>query len=211
LVSAKSNDSNTLSNASIVGIHVTTTDKMPQNCCFICLDKINDFYEFRSMSLSTDKQTRETLGLPLETEKKKKPIILNASPVVRLVDLKHSAEDKVLIERALQRLKRRKSSEDDIPTTSYQSVKTELPVKKSRRDIVCSICTDASFSYLSDLQDHQMKHVPLISKYACGSCQLTFEQLADFKEHETMHTKKKLPYFCFICASKFTKLKDFTK
>lgn len=32
---------------------------MPQEMCETCMDKINDFYEFRLMAQNTEKQTRE--------------------------------------------------------------------------------------------------------------------------------------------------------
>lgn len=190
---------------------------MPQNVCFICMDKINDFYEFRLMALNTEKQTREALGLPLVEEKPKPKItqIIETKPaVVRLVDLKYSLEDKILIDRALGRLKK---PTENIPIKRLApaptaTITSQPPAKKTRKDISCNICTDAYFSYTSDLQDHQIKeHLPLISKYACGSCRETFEQLSDFKEHLSMHTKKKLLYYCYFCSTSFTKQKDFQK
>lgn len=42
---------------------VTKDDKMPQTMCSLCVDKINDFYEFREMCYATNKQTRNLLGL----------------------------------------------------------------------------------------------------------------------------------------------------
>lgn len=36
---------------------------MPQTMCCLCVDKINDFYEFREMCYATDIQTRKLLGL----------------------------------------------------------------------------------------------------------------------------------------------------
>lgn len=192
---------------------------MPPNVCCICMDKINDFYEFRLMALNTEKQTREAIGLPLIAEKPKPNIMsLQTKPaVVRLIDLKHSKGDELLIQKALQRLNQ--SDHTNIPSTSTKRIDkplnaatTQPPNKKSRKDISCNICSEASFSYLSDLQDHQMKvHLPLVSKYACGSCRETFEQLSDYKEHENMHTKKKLPYTCYFCSYPFSKLRDFSK
>lgn len=40
------------------------TDKMPQQICALCVDKINDFYEFREMCQATNAQTRKLLSLP---------------------------------------------------------------------------------------------------------------------------------------------------
>ncbi|XP_070493722.1 microtubule-associated protein futsch [Chironomus tepperi] len=207
--------------SSMIGIKVHGTDKMPQNVCFICMDKINDFYEFRLMALNTEKQTRDALGLPLEEEPPKpqvKPQIITKPAIVRLIDLKHSTKDSYLIQRALERLNQ-KQAEQNIPSTSGfkrettpAATITQPPVKKTRKDISCPICVDTYFSYINDLQDHQMKeHLPLISKYACGSCRETFDQLSDFKAHENMHTQRKLPYICYFCKSKYSKLRDFQR
>ncbi|KAL7026117.1 hypothetical protein ACKWTF_013798 [Chironomus riparius] len=208
--------------SSMIGIKVHGTDKMPQNVCFICMDKINDFYEFRLMALNTEKQTRDALGLPLEEEPPKpaKPQIITKPAIVRLIDLKHSTKDSYLIQRALERLNQKQEEQNmHIPSTSgikrettSSSTVTQPPVKKTRKDISCPICVDTYFSYINDLQDHQMKeHLPLISKYACGSCRETFDQLSDFKAHENMHTQRKLPYVCYFCKVKNTKLRDFQR
>lgn len=42
---------------------------MPQMACSLCADKINDFYEYKEMCKATNLQTRNLLGLPLETKK----------------------------------------------------------------------------------------------------------------------------------------------
>ncbi|XP_037819607.1 nucleoprotein TPR [Lucilia sericata] len=47
----------------LLGLSVTKDDKMPQSMCYLCVDKINDFYEFREMCYSTNAQTRKLLGL----------------------------------------------------------------------------------------------------------------------------------------------------
>ncbi|XP_065073082.1 titin [Ochlerotatus camptorhynchus] len=48
-----------------VGIQVCKDDKMPQNICSLCVDKINDFYEYRLMCAATNLQTRTILNLNL--------------------------------------------------------------------------------------------------------------------------------------------------
>lgn len=42
---------------------MTKDDRMPQTMCGLCVDKINDFYEFREMCYATNSQTRKLLGL----------------------------------------------------------------------------------------------------------------------------------------------------
>ena len=165
------------------------------------------------MSLNTEKQTREALGLPepalQQVPKTSKPLE-RKEPVVKLVDLKYSIQDKILIRKAFERISNRdtaKGRRSETPPTVAPP-----PTKKPRKDhLHCFVCSQY-FAYLSDLQDHQIKeHAPSISKYACGSCRETFEQLADYKAHENYHTKEKLPFECFSCLCSFAKIKEFTK
>ncbi|XP_077302701.1 uncharacterized protein LOC143923075 [Arctopsyche grandis] len=48
-------------------IDVNTDDKMPPLICELCVDKVNDFYEFREMCRSTNSRVRASLGLPPQT------------------------------------------------------------------------------------------------------------------------------------------------
>lgn len=43
---------------------------MPQRICSMCVDKINDFHEYRQMCVATNVQTRKLLNLPPEQPKK---------------------------------------------------------------------------------------------------------------------------------------------
>ncbi|XP_050360033.1 uncharacterized protein LOC126779901 isoform X2 [Nymphalis io] len=47
-----------------VQIEVHQDDKMPPLICELCVDKVNDFYEFLEMCRHTNKRTRLRLGLP---------------------------------------------------------------------------------------------------------------------------------------------------
>ncbi|XP_072934896.1 uncharacterized protein [Epargyreus clarus] len=47
-----------------VQIEVQQDDKMPPLICELCVDKVNDFYEFLEMCRQTNKRTRLRLGLP---------------------------------------------------------------------------------------------------------------------------------------------------
>ena len=51
--------------ASLVYTQVHANDQMPQNVCTLCVDKVNDFYEYRLMCASTNLQTRSILNLPV--------------------------------------------------------------------------------------------------------------------------------------------------
>ncbi|XP_041983348.1 nucleolar protein dao-5-like isoform X2 [Aricia agestis] len=50
-----------------VQIEVHQDDKMPPLICELCVDKVNDFYEFLEMCKQTNKKTRLRLGLPPQT------------------------------------------------------------------------------------------------------------------------------------------------
>lgn len=45
---------------------------MPQNVCLLCVDRVNDIYEYRLMCEATQVQTRKLLGMP-EKAKRFKP------------------------------------------------------------------------------------------------------------------------------------------
>lgn len=123
--------------------------------CMACIDKINDFYEYRLMSEHVDKQTREgnttqakaiifvltltplpALGLPA-AQPVPKPVFLQ--PQVRLFDLKESLAS--------------------IPTTSKKRAEKpdpspQPPPKKSKKNNVsCTICVDTHFGYQNDLTE----------------------------------------------------------
>ncbi|CAH0698203.1 unnamed protein product [Spodoptera exigua] len=56
----QTNDGNTL----VIDGQVHQDDKMPPLICELCVDKVNDFYEFLEMCRQTNKRTRLRLGLP---------------------------------------------------------------------------------------------------------------------------------------------------
>ncbi|XP_014092025.3 uncharacterized protein [Bactrocera oleae] len=81
-----------------IGITVCKDDRMPQSVCGLCVDKINDFYEFRDMCYATDVQTRKLLGLKGGAQKK----TVNAD-VKPSIDIKEEA--------GVKRGRKRKSDE----------------------------------------------------------------------------------------------------
>lgn len=46
---------------------VNRDDRMPPLICELCVDKVNDFYEFREMCRATNARVRASLGLPPQT------------------------------------------------------------------------------------------------------------------------------------------------
>jgi hypothetical protein len=131
----------------------------------MCLDKINDFYEFRLMAENTETQTRHALGLPppppvLSTPAAPRIIIRQKivevkSCSVPLKDIKYSVSDQILINRAFGH---DTVKSENIPSSSKKRAdKTpsaqQPPTKKPKKELSCRICTDAQFSYLSDLNE----------------------------------------------------------
>ncbi|KAI8431400.1 hypothetical protein MSG28_015930 [Choristoneura fumiferana] len=51
-------------------LEVRSDDRMPPLICELCVDKVNDYYEFLKQSRQTNIRTRTRLGLPLQTVKK---------------------------------------------------------------------------------------------------------------------------------------------
>ncbi|XP_001656653.3 titin [Aedes aegypti] len=76
-----------------VGIQVHKDDKMPQNICALCVDKINDFYEYRLMCAATNLQTRSILNLNLVEPSRK---LLNFGEVSKVEDVKKEDVKKVV-------------------------------------------------------------------------------------------------------------------
>ncbi|KFB50375.1 hypothetical protein ZHAS_00018649 [Anopheles sinensis] len=46
-----------------VAIQVCKNDQMPQEICLQCIDKVNDFFEYRAVCAATDSQTRAILNV----------------------------------------------------------------------------------------------------------------------------------------------------
>ncbi|XP_073815105.1 uncharacterized protein [Musca autumnalis] len=65
----------------LIGLLITKDDRMPQTMCTLCVDKINDFYEFREMCYATYEQTRKLLGLKNIV---KKTVVVEPKPKVEV-------------------------------------------------------------------------------------------------------------------------------
>jgi hypothetical protein len=186
------------------------------------MDKINDFYEFRLMCLSTEKQTREALGLPKETPPPAVTIV--KTPIVRLFDINeiknNNSNSKVgrtrmSADNSIIRSSGKRGLED-YPEENSKKTKTEPPPAPTpppkKYKISCAICVTEFFEYQSDLQDHLFsKHTVSISKYGCASCRETFNTQSQSKEHDLMHSRTKLPYTCFKCSIEFPKQHNFNR
>lgn len=52
---------------------------MPQRICMLCIDKINDFYEYREMCIATNIQTRKFLGVPEQPKRMVAKTVIQSS------------------------------------------------------------------------------------------------------------------------------------
>jgi hypothetical protein len=135
--------------------------------CIMCLDKINDFFEFRLMAENTEEQTRQALGLPpppppVTSAPLPAPRIIIRQKIIELkplsiplVDIKYSVSDQILINRAFGY---GTEKTENIPLTSRKRMEKaatsqQPPTKKTRKDFSCRICTDSHFQYPSDLNE----------------------------------------------------------
>ncbi|XP_055616402.1 titin [Toxorhynchites rutilus septentrionalis] len=74
-----------------VGIQVSKDDKMPQNICSLCVDKISDFFEYRLMCAATNLQTRTILNLPL-VDPTRKLLTFGGLPKQEVKDIKEDVK-----------------------------------------------------------------------------------------------------------------------
>lgn len=195
---------------------------MPQNICMVCMDKINDFYEFRLMCLSTDVQTRQALGLPPRPKISEQIIIKKViqaakTPVVRLVDINETLGLTKNEEKRGNRRDLKRNLEDPI---EYFDDKKKMKIETitapqqatKKYKINCAICVTQYFEYQSDLTDHLIsRHIPNIAKYGCSTCRETFSTQSQAKDHDAMHIKDKIPFVCLKCGLEFPKNLPFTK
>jgi hypothetical protein len=94
------------------------------------------------------------LGIP-QPKVIRENIVARSQPVVRLMDIKYSKSDQLLIDKALARTY---IKQEDIPSTSKKrfekpSTIPQPPTKKSKKDVSCLICVNSHFGYQSDLNE----------------------------------------------------------
>ncbi|KAH8312101.1 hypothetical protein KR044_009411 [Drosophila immigrans] len=207
----------------LVGFTVSRDDKMPQTMCSLCVDKINDFFEFREMCHATNKQTRNLLGLKQADPQK---LLMDVKPIFkseplpvtptgnkrgrkRKTEVANSAEvtlDAVKPEPIAWRKKQRlqqllpasKTEIKEEPTEAEASHKLGLFGKK-RRKASCSVCGEL-FASKEEAEEHRaMLHVPSVARYACHACNQTHHNASDIKAHQLWHKLSKTPYQCPLC------------
>ncbi|KAH8250394.1 hypothetical protein KR026_012187 [Drosophila bipectinata] len=206
----------------LVGFRVSSTDKMPQTMCSLCVDKINDFYEFREMCYATNKQTRNLLGLKQEEPTKlddfipivkEEPQAPQAGRRGRKRKIPDTWPKSNLLKPPLvkkESLPSNKKLRMQQPETGHLQIKEELldcegpstkiPAKKGRKTS-CSVCGEKFMSKeLADEHKSQV-HVPSIPRYICNACNQTHHNQGDIKAHQLWHKLSKTPYKCPLCDS----------
>ncbi|XP_039445357.1 titin-like [Culex pipiens pallens] len=112
-----------------VGIEVSKDDKMPQNICSLCVDKISDFYEYRLMCAATNLQTRTILNLPL-VEPSRKQLGIAAKADVK--DVKEDVKIEAASSSSCKKGKKRRGPPSPSPSPSpapTTRVKAPIDVK----------------------------------------------------------------------------------
>ncbi|XP_017083205.2 uncharacterized protein LOC108116029 [Drosophila eugracilis] len=223
----------------LVGFMVFVDDKMPQTMCSQCVDKINDFYEFREMCYATNKQTRNLLGL-----KQIEPTrIIDLKPIVK--------KESQLSGAAAKRGRKRKG--DDAWSRSNLSVKPQVkkepfgwhkkqklqpsqtpPIvpktepeikeepsepessikqqsKKGGRKSICSVCGEKFISKELADEHKSLVHVPSIPRYTCNACNQTHHNQSDIRAHQLWHKLSKTPYKCPLCETSVANAYAFTR
>ncbi|XP_030369610.1 uncharacterized protein LOC115620498 [Scaptodrosophila lebanonensis] len=187
----------------LVGVLVRKYDKMPQTICSICVDKINDFYEFREMCYATNTQTRELLGLkPLEPQK--------------LIDLKPIVNAKGVPVPVVSTNKRGRKRKSDETAGSSSKISPEIQVdviKKERESIATTRKKLRLQPAKTEIKEEQPENVaPTCAvetaktfakktrKSACTVCGEKFEtkELAE-KHRGVEHVPTITRYYCNAC------------
>uniref|UniRef100_A0A182KFF7 ZAD domain-containing protein n=1 Tax=Anopheles christyi TaxID=43041 RepID=A0A182KFF7_9DIPT len=193
-----------------VGIKVRLDDQMPQNICTLCVDKVNDFYEYRLMCASTNLQTSTILNLPLVN-----PSISLVKPEVRAAPELPPDEDSTDTKPSLKRgpktrNRKKQTTGPDEPCSSEDADSKPFPdgptEKRVKYEFSCQYCNEA-YSQNTELERHLVvKHTPLIHKFGCGGCMEYFDTASEYKDHNLWHKLSRTTFSCFRCSRKFVKI-----
>uniref|UniRef100_A0A182WK68 Uncharacterized protein n=1 Tax=Anopheles minimus TaxID=112268 RepID=A0A182WK68_9DIPT len=204
-----------------VGIKVDLMDQMPQQICSLCVDKVNDFFEYRSMCEAINIQTRRFLSLPLEqppvSTPQPEPIIKQEIVVVELDDDDDEVVDTKPNDKPGPRTTRNRKKQPDTEQSNNNEEAENKPVlegpseKRLRYDFPCMYCFE-SYSQNIELDRHLIvKHTPLVHKFGCGSCMEYFDTASEFKDHNLWHKLTRTSFGCFRCSKKFAKIGTLNK
>ncbi|XP_017867308.1 PREDICTED: myb-like protein P [Drosophila arizonae] len=194
----------------LVGFTVTRNDKMPQTMCSLCVDKINDFYEFREMCYATNNQTRKLLGLKSVDPQKivdVKPIF-KSEPLTAPPPAKRGRKRKT--EDAASSSNNVKSNTPDIP---LDAVKNE-PLswrKKLRLQPQPQPLTASKTEIKEEPAEVKKCSIPAKKsrKAICSVCSKRFESKELAEQHKTAaHIPTILRYHCTACNQSYHSLSD---
>ncbi|EDV94711.1 GH22430 [Drosophila grimshawi] len=212
----------------VVGFMVAPNDKMPQTMCSLCVDKINDFYEFREMCYATNDQTRKLLGLKPQSEPQR---LMDVKSIFKTEPLskrgrKRKTDDNVQGAAASSSSNSAKQSASEIPldmvknepvgwrkkqrlqqlTASKTEVKEEpaeldprMTTGKKGRKASCSVCGERFESKELAEEHKSITHVPMVMRYTCNACNQNHHNPSDIKAHQLWHKLSKTPYQCPRC------------
>ncbi|XP_058065872.1 uncharacterized protein LOC131215498 [Anopheles bellator] len=193
-----------------VGILVHKNDQMPQYICCLCMDKVNDFYEYRLMCAATNLQTRNILHLPL------------VDPSTTLIKTEKPIKIEEPQSKTGQKRTTRQSGAKSVADTSRAcKEECEVPVnerheqasteKRLKVEIACDFCKKV-YETSEQLDRHLIvKHAPSIHKFGCTACTETFVTAKDLKNHHLWHKLSRTQYRCFRCSKKFARHVTLTK
>ncbi|XP_053674127.1 uncharacterized protein LOC128724426 [Anopheles nili] len=195
-----------------VGIKVHKQDQMPQQICSLCVDKVNDFYEYRLMCASTNLQTRTILNLPIVYPS----ISLMKSEAPPEEDVKNFIDGKKTSAKRGPKTRNKKNSQGlgEACSSDQPDLKPTLEASTEKRmkyEYCCQYCKE-TYNQNSDLERHLVvKHTPLIHKFGCASCMEYFDTASEYKDHNLWHKLTRMPFGCFRCKKKFVKIGTLNK
>ncbi|ALC47224.1 CG1647 [Drosophila busckii] len=186
--------------------------------CSLCMDKINDFYEFREMCHATNEQTRKLLGLKqaepqrLDTNLmlKQEPVSISKRGRKRKIDETKTNRADLLLDVKTEPLGWRKKMR--LQAKIKEEPKESFVAKqRGNRKVSCSVCGDR-FDTKDKAEEHKLNvHVPMIPRYYCYACNQTHHNASDIKAHQLWHKLSKTPYKCHMCDSSLANNYAFTR
>ncbi|ETN59063.1 hypothetical protein AND_009346 [Anopheles darlingi] len=197
-----------------VGILVHKDDQMPQQICQLCLEKVNDFYEYRLMCAATNVQTRSLLNLHMVHPVVKR-VKLELPPrqeeiVPKLDETEDLEEEEEVAELRSTRATKAKPRDEPSALDFNEECKDEdeaVQQKRLKFEHACEYCKDV-FTESLGLQKHLVRrHTPRVYPSACYTCCEYFETHRDLKDHESWHKATRTKYHCFRCSKKFVSSK----
>lgn len=166
-----------------VGIQVTKDDKMPQNICSLCVDKISDFYEYRLMCAATNVQTRTILNLPLVEPSRKLLIGPGLTPKVDVKDVKEDVKIEAASSSSSKKGKKRRGPPSPSPSPA-PTTRVKAPVDIVKDEPVPSTPVKALTKKERLKQQQQLLEKQKLEKEAAAAAE---------KEQKPTRSKRKEP------------------